>query len=144
MQVNRMKEKRSYSELSKLKTFEERLDYLIIGDKQVGEETFGGRRYLNQQFYKSDAWKRVRDEVIVRDFGRNLGLEGEEIADGSKILVHHINPVTETDLREFRACTLDPENLVCVDHNTHNAIHYGNTDTITRYVERTPGDTRLW
>lgn len=137
-----MMEKRSYSELSKLKTFDERFNYLKIGDKKVGEETFGGRRYLNQQFYNSEAWKKVRDSVIVRDLGRNLGLEGEEIADGSKILVHHMNPVTETDLREFRECALDPENLICVDHKTHNAIHYG--DTVERYVERQPGDTRLW
>ena len=137
-----MMEKRSYSELSKLKTFDERFNYLKIGDKKVGEETFGGRRYLNQQFYNSEVWRKVRDSVIVRDLGRNLGLEGEEIADGSKILVHHINPVTETDLREFRECTLDPENLICVDHKTHNAIHY--VDTVERYVERQPGDTKLW
>lgn len=137
-------EKKSYKELSKLNTFEDRFNYLVIGDKNVGEETFGGRRYLNQQFYSSHAWKTVRDEVIVRDLGRNLGLEGEEISDRSKILVHHINPVSETDLREFRPCTLDPENLICVDHKTHNAIHYGDVKTLNRYEERKPGDTRLW
>ena len=135
---------RSYSELSKLKTFEERFEYLKIGDQNVGEETFGGRRYLNQQFYSSHAWKKVRDEVIVRDLGRNLGLEGEEIGSGSKILVHHMNPVTETDLREFRPCTLDPENLICVNKQTHDAIHYGDISSVTRLEERKPGDTRLW
>lgn len=139
-----MTKRKSYKELSKLKTFEERFEYLKIGDKEVGEETFGGRRYLNQQFYSSHAWKKVRDEVIVRDLGRNLGLEGEEIGDKAKILVHHINPVSETDLREFRPCTLDPENLICVDHKTHNAIHYGDMITIDRYEERKPGDTKLW
>ena len=139
-----MTKRKSYKELSKLKTFEERFEYLKIGDKEVGEETFGGRRYLNQQFYSSHAWKKVRDEVIIRDLGRNLGLEGEEIGDRTKILVHHINPVSETDLREFRPCTLDPENLICVDHKTHNAIHYGDMITIDRYEERKPGDTKLW
>lgn len=137
-------EKKSYKELSKLDTFEDRFNYLVIGDKNVGEETFGGRRYLNQQFYSSHAWKKVRDEVIVRDLGRNLGLEGEEIGDRSKILVHHINPVSETDLREFGPCTLDPDNLICVDQKTHNALHYGNIRTVDRYEERKPGDTRLW
>ena len=139
-----MTKKRSYHELSELKTFEERFEYLKIGDKKIGEETFGGRRYLNQQFYSSAAWKKVRDEVIARDLGRNLGLEGEEISDGAKIIVHHMNPVTETDLRYFRPCTLDPDNLVCVNFKTHEAIHYGDLETIPRIEERKPGDTRLW
>ena len=135
---------KSYKELSKLKTFEERFEYLKIGDKKIGEETFGGRRYLNQQFYSSAAWKKVRDDVIVRDLGRDLGVEGEEIPDGVKIIVHHINPVTETDLREFRPCTLDPDNLITTRDLTHNGIHYGDLETIPRIEERKPGDTRLW
>ena len=135
---------KSYSELSKLKTFEERFEYLKIGDKKVGEETFGGRRYLNQQFYNSDAWKRVRDEAIIRDLGMDLGVEGEEIPNGVKIIVHHINPVTEEDLRTFNPCTLDLENLITTRKKTHDAIHYGDMSSIQRYEERKPGDTRLW
>ena len=141
---NQMTGTKSYSELSKLKTFEARFEYLKIGDQDVGEETFGGRRYLNQQFYSSHAWKKVRDEVIARDLGRDLGVEGEEIPNGVKIIVHHINPVTETDLREFRPCTLDPENLISTRKATHDGLHYGDITTTKRYEERKPGDTRLW
>ena len=135
---------KSYNELSKLKTFEERFEYLKIGDQNVGEETFGGRRQLNQQFYNSEAWKNIREQVIVRDLGRDLGVEGEEIPDGVKIIVHHINPVTETDLREFRPCTLDPDNLITTRKRTHDGLHYGNLETTERLIERKPGDTRLW
>lgn len=144
MPENKKMMKKSYNELSKLTTFEDRFNYLKIGDGKVGEETFGGRRYLNQQFYSSHAWKKVRDEVIARDLGRNMGLEGEEIVNGSRIIVHHMNPVTETDLREFRPITLDPDNLICVDNKTHEAIHYGDMNSIQRYEERKPGDTNLW
>lgn len=135
---------RSYSELQKLKTFEERFEYLKLNDKNVGDETFGGRRPLNQEFYSSKAWKKVRDEVIVRDEGRDLGIVGEEIPDGVRIIVHHMNPVTEEDLRLFRACTLDPENLITTRKSTHDSIHYGELENLNRYEERKPGDTRLW
>ena len=136
--------RKSYKELSKLKTFEERFEYLKLGDNNVGDDTFGSHRYLNQTLYKSPEWKRVRDEVIIRDFGRNLGLEGEEIGEGSKILIHHLNPITQEDIVNSNPCVFDPDNLICTDHSTHNAIHYGSITTVNRYVERQPGDTRLW
>lgn len=145
MQESRTTMERTYSELSKLKTFDERFEYLKIGDKKVGEDTFGGHRYLNQRLYKSDKWKKVRDEIIVRDLGRNMGLEGEEFGEGEEILVHHMNPITQFDIENQRPCVFDPENLICVNHATHNAIHYGSKDSIqNRYTERKPGDTKLW
>jgi len=128
-----MMARKSYKELSQLKTFEERFEYLKIGDKKVGDETFGGRRPLNQDFYRSKPWKKVRDEVIVRDKGRDLGIVGETIPDGVRIIVHHINPVTEEDLRLFRPCTLDPENLITTRKSTHDSIHYGELKNLNRY-----------
>lgn len=136
--------KRTYSELSKLKTFDERFEYLKLADKQVGEETFAGHRYLNQRLYKSPVWKRTRDKVIARDCGRNLGLEGEEFGEGEEILVHHINPITIDDIVEKRACVFDMENLISTNQRTHNGIHYGKIETLDRYEERKPGDTKLW
>ena len=112
--------KRTYSELSKLKTFDERFEYLKLADKQVGKETFAGHRYLNQRLYKSPVWKRTRDKVIARDCGRNLGLEGEEFGEGEEILVHHINPITIDDIVEKRACVFDMENLISTNQITHN------------------------
>ena len=136
---------RTYSELSKLTTFDERFEYLKIGDKKVGEDTFGGRRYLNQMLYKSDKWKKVRDEVIVRDLGRNMGLEGEEFGEGEEVIVHHLNPITQEDIELQRPCLFDLENLISVNLPTHNAIHYGSKESIqNRYEERKPGDTKLW
>lgn len=136
--------KRTYSELSNLKTFDERFEYLKIGDKKVGEETFAGHRYLNQSFYKSPLWKQTRDSIIARDMGRNLGLEGEEFGDGEEILIHHLNPITEEDILRNSPRIYDPENLISVNLKTHNAIHYGDKKTLGRYEERTPGDTKLW
>ena len=136
--------KRTYSELSKLKTFDERFEYLKLADKQVGKETFAGHRYLNQRLYKSPVWKRTRDKVIARDCGRNLGLEGEEFGEGEEILVHHINPITIDDIVEKRACVFDMENLISTNQITHNWIHYGKIETLDRYEERKPGDTKLW
>lgn len=136
--------KRTYSELSKLKTFDERFEYLKIGDKQIGEETFAGHRYLNQRLYRSDKWKRVRNEVIVRDLGRNMGLEGEEIGEGEEIIVHHMNPITREQVEELDDSIFDPEGLISVSHKTHNAIHYGTKETVDRYEERKLGDTKLW
>ena len=144
MEEVRMIAMRSYSELQKLKTFEERFEYLKLNDKNVGDETFGGRRHLNQDFYRSQAWKKVRDEVIARDEGRDLGIVGEEIPDGVRIIVHHMNPVTEEDLKLFRPCTLDLENLITTRKSTHDSIHYGEFENLNRYEERKPGDTRLW
>lgn len=136
--------KRTYSELSKLKTFDERFEYLKLGNKKVGEETFAGHRYLNQRLYKSDRWKSTRSKIITRDLGRDLGLEGEEIPDGEEIIVHHLNPITIEDIVEERPCVYDEENLISSRLKTHNAIHYGNKETLDRFVERQPGDTKLW
>ena len=133
----------SYSDLITLPTFTERYRYL----KQSGivaEETFGGHRYLNQSYYKSPEWRRVRNEVIIRDKGCDLGVEGYEIAD--RIYVHHINPITEDDILDRSPALFDPENLICVSFNTHQAIHYGDESLlpIISFNERTPGDTKLW
>ncbi len=142
--VIQMTTKRSYRELSKLKTFDERFEYLKLADKKVGEDTFGGHRYLNQQFYKSPEWKKVRDQVIARDCGRDLGVEGEEFGEGEEILIHHLNPITEEDLINMNPCVLDLNNLISTRKRTHNGIHYGDRKTLNRYVERKQGDTRLW
>ena len=136
--------KKTYSELCKLKSFDERFDYLKLGDKKVGEETFASHRYLNQKLYRSPMWKRIREQVIARDCGRNLGIEGEEFGEYEEVLVHHINPITIEDVIEGRPCVTDPENLISTNHKTHNAIHYGKKETLGRYEERKPGDTRLW
>lgn len=133
----------SYSDLITLPTFTERYRYL----KQSGivaEETFGGHRYLNQSYYKSPEWRRVRNEVIIRDKGCDLGVEGYEIAD--RIYVHHINPITEDDILDRSPALFDPDNLICVSFNTHQAIHYGDESLlpIISFNERTPGDTKLW
>lgn len=139
-----MMTKKSYSELSKLKTFDERFDYLKLNDRQVGEETFASHRYLNQKLYKSPIWKKVRDEVIARDEGRNLGLVGEEFGECEEVIVHHINPITIEDLVEMRPCVFDMDNLISTNLPTHNGIHYGKKENLNRYEERKPGDTRLW
>ena len=136
--------KKTYSELCKLKSFNERFDYLKLGDKKVGEETFASHRYLNQKLYRSPMWKNIRDQVIARDCGRNLGLEGEEFGEYEEVLVHHINPITVEDVIRGRECVFDLENLISTNHSTHNAIHYGGIDTLDRYKERKPGDTKLW
>lgn len=136
--------RKSYSELSQLKTFEERFEYLKLADKKVGEDTFGGHRYLNQKFYKSSEWKKIRDQVIIRDQGRDLGVEGEEFGEGEEILIHHINPITEEDLILMNPCVTDLDNLISTRKRTHNAVHYGSQSTLNRYEERKPGDTKLW
>ena len=145
MQENRlMTVRKSYSELSKLKTFDERFEYLKLADKKVGEETFAGYRYLNQKLYRSPKWKSVRNQIILRDKGRNLGLEGEEFGEGEEVIVHHINPITIEDVVEGRPCVFDPENLISTNQRTHNGVHYGKLETLDRYEERKPGDTRSW
>lgn len=135
--------RKSYFELSRLPTFEERFEYLKL-DGQVAHSIFGGHRYLNQAFYQSDAWRKVRRQVILRDNGCDLGMEGREI--NSKLLVHHINPITPEDLIEGNPDVLDPNNLVCVSENTHQMLHYGNAEGLEQRepVVRKPNDTCPW
>lgn len=134
---------RRYAELIQLCTYEERFRYLSLGGT-VGEDTFGFDRYINQQFYRSYEWKRVRDIVISRDSGCDLGIPGREIC--GKILVHHMNPLTAADIQGGGEFLLDPEFLVCVSHETHNAIHYGDDSVLRNQLpaERLPGDTVPW
>ena len=133
---------KTYSELSLLPTFRERYLYLRL-DGRVGEDTFGFDRYLNQVFYRSQEWKRVRDFVILRDNGCDLGVPGFEIY--GKILIHHMNPITVEDIRHGNESILDPEFLICVTHNTHNAIHYGDENLlVTEPIVRTKNDTCPW
>lgn len=133
---------RTYTELSRYTSFEERFEYLKLGG-EVGHSTFGFDRYLNQQFYHSYAWKSVRRHVIIRDNGCDLGVEGYDIH--VELLIHHINPVTADDLIHGEDWITDPEFLITTTHNTHNAIHYGDNSLLTPPVrERRPGDTKLW
>ena len=133
---------RTYSQLKRLQTFEERYDYLKLGGV-VGEDTFGFDRYMNQNFYRSREWKRARDEVIMRDNGCDLGVDGHEIR--GKILIHHMNPITSEDIHRVSDYLLNPEYLICVTHRTHNAIHYGDESLIvTAPIERTQNDTCPW
>ena len=133
---------RTYSELIKLRTFEERYEYLKLNGK-VGEETFGFDRYLNQIFYRSKEWASIRDQVIIRDNGCDLAAEGYEIY--GKILIHHMNPITKADVLERSDLLLNPEYLICVSKRTHDAIHYGNRDLLTTCpIERTKNDTCPW
>lgn len=135
---------RTYSELITLPTFEERYEYLRLGGK-VGEETFGFDRYLNQMFYKTDEWRRVRDYVILRDFGCDLACEDREIADGVKIFVHHMNPITTKDIIHRSEFLLEPEYLITTIKNTHDAIHYGDSSLlITAPILRSKNDTCPW
>lgn len=133
---------RTYSELITFPTFEERFRYLKL-DGKVGEETFGFDRYLNQIFYKSEEWLALRDFVIVRDMGCDLGIPDREIR--SRILVHHMNPISKDDILQRSKFLLDPEFLICTIKNTHDAIHYGDESILyTVPVERTKNDTCPW
>lgn len=135
---------RTYSELIKLPTFEERYRYLRIGGK-VGEDTFGFDRYLNQIFYRSDEWLDIRDFVIVRDLGCDLGCVDREIPKGIPIIVHHMNPITKADILERSKFLLDPEYMISTYKRTHDAIHYGNDDSIMEMtIERSMYDTCPW
>lgn len=138
-----MKTIKRYSELSKLSTFEERFNYLKL-DGQVGVDTFGFDRYMNQQFYKSKEWKDIRDYVITRDNGCDLGIPGNEIY--GKIYIHHMNPLTPNDIEDSTENLLNPEYLICVSHATHNAIHYGDDSYTNKnvIVERKPSDMCPW
>lgn len=133
---------RTYSDLIQLPTFEERFRYLQL-NSSVGKETFGFDRYLNQNFYRSAEWKRIRDKVIIRDNGCDLGIEDRLIY--GRVIIHHMNPVTDRDIVDLTSFLLNPEYLICVSHNTHNAIHYGNEDLLMKGpVIRTKNDTCPW
>ena len=139
--VNQMSIK-TYSELITLPTFEERFNYLKLGGT-VGESTFGFDRYLNQNLYKSQEWKSVRNKVIIRDNGCDLACEGYEIY--GKVLIHHINPITVEDIINRNPIIFDLENLITTVHNTHNAIHYGDENLLIKGpIERTKNDTIPW
>ena len=133
---------RTYSELIKFETFEDRYEYLKL-NSIVGESTFGFDRYINQQFYRSSEWKQIRNHVIARDLGLDLAMEGYEIYD--KIIIHHMNPMNVDDIKSSDSSILDPEFLISTTHNTHNAIHYGDRSLLKRlFVERKRNDTKLW
>lgn len=132
----------TYSNLVELPTFAERFDYLALNGV-VGESTFGGSRYLNQLFYNSKEWKEVRDIVIMRDEGCDLGCLDRPIT--GTIYIHHINPIRKEDILTRSWKVLDPENLICVSFNTHQAIHYGDRSIlIPDLIERYPNDTCPW
>ena len=133
---------RTYSELITFPTFKERFNYLKL-DGLIGKSTFGFDRYLNQMFYRSQRWKEIRDFVIIRDNGCDLGVEGYEIY--SRIVIHHMNPITIEDIRKESEFLLDPEFLICTIHNTHNAIHYGDENLLIKApIERSKNDTCPW
>lgn len=134
---------RTYTELIKIPTFEERFEYLKLKGN-VGTETFGYDRYLNQNFYKSSLWRSIRNQVILRDMGCDLGCEGYEIY--GKVIIHHMNPITADDIEESSVYLMNPEYLICVSHDTHQAIHYGDRNLLQErtFVERTPNDTCPW
>lgn len=133
---------RTYSELIKLVTFKERYEYLKLNGT-VGQETFGFDRYVNQQFYKSQEWKAVRDLVIVRDCGCDLGIEGCDIL--GKIYIHHVNPISQKDIQTRSDFLLNPEYLISTTLSTHNAIHYGDENLLLQApVERCKNDTCPW
>lgn len=133
---------KTYSELILLPTFEERFKYLQLNGR-VGDDTFGFDRYINQNFYRSAEWKRIRDLVIMRDNGCDLALEGYEIY--GRILIHHMNPITVKDVELSTEYLMNPEYLICVTHNTHNAIHYGDEKLINKGpIVRTKNDTCPW
>lgn len=137
-----MQKTRTCLELFRFDTFDERYEYLRLGGS-VGHETFGFDRYVNQAFYHSAEWKSVRNHVIIRDNGCDLGVRGYEI-NGS-LLIHHINPLDIDDIRDREEWILSPEFLITTTKATHNAIHYGDRSLLAKpFVERKSGDTRLW
>lgn len=133
---------KTYSELIRLPTFEERFEYLKLKGS-VGKDTFGRDRYLNQVFYTSQEWRRLRDKIIIRDNGCDLGIEGREI--GGKIYIHHLNPLVVNDILEHSEYLVNPEYLICTSFKTHNAIHYGDINLLPRNpIERKRNDTCPW
>lgn len=133
---------RTYSELSQIPTFEERYEYLALRGV-VGEPTFGYDRWINQAFYRSAEWRHIRNYVISRDLGCDLGVEGYEIHD--KVIIHHMNPMRQVDLLHGNDDIVNLEYLISTTHKTHNAIHYGDASLLPKqYTPRRPGDTKLW
>lgn len=134
---------RNYTELKKLKTFEERFNYLKLSSA-IGDITFGYDRIFNQTLYASSMWKKARRDVIVRDEGCDLGIADRIITD--RVIVHHMNPISLADIDNKNPDIFNPEYLICVSHDTHNAIHYGDENLImkTELVERRPNDTCPW
>lgn len=133
---------KTYRELITLSTFDERFNYLLIGNG-VGIETFGHNRYLNQDFYHSNEWKRFRRDMIVRDNGCEMGLDNYDIV--GQIVLHHIEPLTILDFKDVAQALMNPDNVVCVSRKLHNAIHYGDKSVLEPlFYERRPGDTQLW
>lgn len=133
---------RTFSELSRFSTFEDRYRYLALRG-QVGELTFGYDRWINQRFYRSREWKLIRSHVIARDLGCDLGVEGYEIYE--RIIIHHMNPMAAENIVHGDDDIVDPEFLISTTHNTHNAIHYGDESLLPRlFAAREPGDTQLW
>lgn len=133
---------RTYTELARLSTFEDRFRYLSLRG-QVGESTFGFDRWINQGFYRSREWRLIRNHVIARDLGCDLGVEGYDIHD--RVIVHHMNPMVADDIVHGDDEIVDPEFLISTTHDTHNAIHYGDERLLPRpFAARGPGDTQLW
>ena len=133
---------RTYEELSRLKTFEERFEYLKLNG-QVGKDTFGFDRIFNQIFYKSREWRSVRNQVIIRDNGCDLGVDGHDIY--GKIIIHHMNPISVKDIENNSEFLLNPDYLICTSHQTHNAIHYGDENLLFQApAERCMNDTCPW
>lgn len=133
---------KSYSELIKIKTFEDRFNYVSLSGI-VGETTFGGHRYLNQILYQTEKWKRTRREIIIRDNGCDLAHEDYPIL--GSVYIHHINPITIDDILKKRPCVFDLDNLICVSFRTHNAIHYGSEDLLGKGpIDRKKNDTCPW
>lgn len=133
---------RSYSQLRRLETLDERFDYLALRG-YVGDSTFGFDRWMNQEFYTSRQWRALRSHVIVRDGGCDLGIEGFEVHKG--IVIHHMNPMTADDIKSGDSSILDPEYLISTTLRTHNAIHYGDKRSLLRpFAERSRNDTKLW
>ena len=136
-----MRQIRKYSELAELQTFEERFEYLRL-DSKLGISTFGFDRFINQRFYTSREWRRVRNEVIVRDRSCDLGISDRELFSG--VHVHHINPLTVEDIEKGSEFLLDPQFLITVSSTTHNGIHFGKAPPQPIIIQRRKGDTRLW
>lgn len=133
---------RTYTELNAIRSFEDRYRYLALRGV-VGQPTFGIDRYINQSFYRSRQWRQMRSQVITRDYGCDLGYSDRPIR--GYVIVHHMNPMTVDEIVDGEDSILNPEYLICVSHNTHNAIHYGDESLLPyQFVERRPGDTRLW
>ena len=134
---------RTYKELTRLSSFRDRFEYLQLHGR-VGKDTFGSERYLNQVLYTSPEWRRFRRDIIIRDNGCDLG-DPQRPIKYEKIIVHHINPITVTDVENRNPIIFDPENVICVSHNTHEAIHYGDASLLAQDpIQRRPNDTCPW